>query len=169
MSPEDIRHGSDRPIQVSTTAERLPHLVRLPHIGHETQYQPCCGKLLCCGCLYEAFEADREKRLIPFCRTPYHTSDIELTKRIRKRIEANDDSAIYTLACFYRDGLYGVPENQERAMELFLRAGKLGNLYGHFKAGFNYMNGLGVQRNMNKAVHYFELAAMGGVVEARPI
>ena len=62
----------------------------------------------------------------PFCRTPEFTSDNERVERLKKRAEANDANAIYELGHCYRVGEVDLPQDSAKAMELWLRAGKLG-------------------------------------------
>ena len=52
-------------------------------------------------------------------------------------------------------------------MELWLRAGELGCAASYGAIADAYRNGEGVERDMEKAKHYYELGAMGGDVEAR--
>ena len=56
---------------------------------------------------------------------------------------------------------------QTNAFELYQQAGELGNAGAYFNIGNAYYNGRGVERDGKKAAHYYELAAMGGDVEAR--
>ena len=60
-----------------------------------------------------------------------------------------------------------MPPDPEKAVELWLRAGKLGCAVAYYSVGNAYINGEGVERDMKKAKHYYELAAMGGDVPAR--
>ena len=43
----------------------------LPPIG-EQRYQSCCGKTLCCGCIYAVYDRTPSHTIpvCPFCRTP---------------------------------------------------------------------------------------------------
>ena len=79
----------------------------------------------------------------------------------------DDAWAIYNLACIYQHGEYGLRQNMRKANELYLRAGKLGNAAGYNNVGYSYQNGLEAEKDLKKAKHYWELAAMGGNVEAR--
>jgi TPR repeat protein len=88
-------------------------------------------------------------------------------ERINKRVEADDAYAIYSLGCKYYDGIRGLPQDYEKAMELWLRAGELGYAGSYFNIGNSYYTGRGVESDIKKAVHYWELAAMKGDVDAR--
>ena len=132
------------------------------------QWKACCGKMLCMGCINAAFLADN-RRLCPFCRTPYHTSDGELMERIKKRADCDDAIAIHSLGCHYSKGEMGLPQDHNKAIELWLQAGELGCVEAYYNVGHRYYTGRGVESDVKKAVHFWELGAMGGVVKARHI
>ena len=132
----------------------------------ESQYQSCCGKRICIGCIYAHKKADN-RCLCPFCRTPPTTSDREEIERLKERAGADDSNAIRLLGCYYRDGEYGLRQNRNKAVKLFLRSGELGNIAAYNSVGVAYDNGQGVERDENKAKYYYELAAMGGSITAR--
>ena len=54
-----------------------------------------------------------------------------------------------------------------KANELYLKAGELGSAGAYFNLGIHYDNGEGVEIDMKKAKHFFELAAVNGHVKAR--
>jgi TPR repeat protein len=118
------------------------------------------------GCVHAAVMAD-DRRLCPFCRTPQLVSDGELIKRTRKRVKADDADALNHLGFCYDRGINGLPQDYNKAMELLLRAGELGCAMAYHKIAHSHLNGEGVERDEKKAKHYWELAAMGGHVEAR--
>ena len=132
-----------------------------------TSYNECCGTALCDGCWYGFAREDSERQLCPFCRLPASSSNEESMERLRKRVEVNDAGAIRQLGGYYYQGVMGLPQDLNRAMELYLKAGKLGNAMSYFNVGNFYCNGEGAEMDMKKAVHYWELAAMAGYVVAR--
>lgn len=92
----------------------------------------------------------------------------EQVKSFKKRIEAGDSHAMYELGCCYRDGDYGLPQDHDKAFELLLRAGELGHASAYNNIGKAYFLGEGnVEIDMEKAKHYWGLAAMSGNVNAR--
>ena len=141
--------------------------LRLPHLGTGSVYMSCCGKLVCRGCMFEVQKKDTVGGLCPFCRTPPPRSNKECIKRYNKQIELNDVNAISSVGCFYSDGRMGCPQNYAKALELWHRAAELGHIDAYFNIGMAYQDGEGVEENANKAIHYFELAAMGGNEMAR--
>ena len=74
---------------------------------------------------------------------------------------------MFCLGCDYADGDYGSPQDYEKALKLWHKAGELGNAKAYHNIGLAYNNGYGVERDEKKADYYFELAAMGGNVIAR--
>ena len=137
-------------------------MLPLPLEIAEQIYQTCCGKILCNGCIHAANTADN-RRLCPFCRTPQATSDEEMIKRMKERAEGGDAEAINMLGCYYRVGRYGFPQDHDKA----IGAGELGCVMSYGNVADAYYNGRGVERDMKKAIHYYELAAMGGDIAAR--
>ena len=109
----------------------------------------------------------REIGLCAFCRKPASRSYEEEVKRTKKLMEANNANAFYDFAGMYCDGIKGMHQNYEKANELFLRAGELGCAAGFYDLGNSYNFGRGVDIDKKKAKHFYELAAMGGDVDAR--
>ena len=148
-------------------------MIRLPSLITGRTYMACCGKLICCGCIYtvqsRAFEAGRLKEddICPFCRTPTPFSDEEINKRYKRRVELNDPIGMNGLASYYANGQYGIPQNQAKALELYRRAEELGNAEAYYNIGSAHIRGSGVEQDEKKARHYWELAARGVEVDQK--
>jgi len=144
--------------------------IRLPSLHTGLTYKSCCGKLICTGCIlapvYDHQGNKVDNRKCPFCRVSAPETE-EVIKRTKKRMEANDPIAIYNIGCWYDEGLYGLPQDYVKALELYHRAGELGYSKAYCNVGFAYDNGIGVEVDKKKALDYYELAAMGGDEEAR--
>ena len=67
----------------------------------------------------------------------------------------------------YRNGADGFPQNYDKALELFVRAGELGSANAYCSVGAAYEFGRSVDNDKKKAKHYCELAAMRGNAYAR--
>ena len=65
------------------------------------------------------------------------------------------------------DGLYSRSQDYNKALELWHRAAEIGYANAYNNIGFCYVNGHGVEVDKEKALHYYELAAMKGDVYAR--
>jgi len=140
--------------------------LRLPWFGNGKRYQSCCGKIICSGCLH-AMEKTNKRKLCPFCRIPSPATDKEIIKRVQKRVKRNDAAAIYNLGDYYYEGTKGLPQDHRKAFELYHRAAELGSAESMANMGRSYFFGEGVGRDVEKAMHYFELGAMMGDDGAR--
>ena len=123
----------------------------------------CCGKTICSGCIYAVARMDKEEKC-PFCRIPTFALVTDVVESLKKR---TDTQALYHLAWLYDEGIYGFSQDYAKALELWHRAAELGYTKAYCNIGCAYDNGRGVERNEKKAVHYYELAAMGGDELAR--
>ena len=144
--------------------------LRMPSLGSGRTYMSCCGNLICDGCVHAADLRDKKNAsLCPFCRTPPPITDEEVIERYEKRMELNDARAIHRLGAFYANGELGLPQSMTKALELWHRAGELGHNYNgsYCNIGNVYNLGVYVEKDIKKAVHYWELAAMGGNTAAR--
>jgi len=141
----------------------------LPSHEKGSIYKSCCGKTICSGCWYANVLIDIKKQLCAFCRTQAPKTEKESRRRIIKRIEAGDAVAIYNLGCDYTNGTDGYPIDYIKALELFQRAGELvGHAPSYYNIGNAYrFGGRGVEVDRKKAINNWELAAMGGDVQAR--
>ena len=149
-------------------------MIRLPTLPKGRVYMACCGKLVCGGCTHAPVYDDKGNRVdddkqneCPFCRTVAPKSYEKTIKRLEKRIELNDPTAIHNMGVYYSHGQFGLSQNDAKALELWHRAGELGHHKSYFNIGGVYNEGRGVEIDKQKALHYWELAAMGGDVEAR--
>jgi hypothetical protein len=125
----------------------------------------CCSVLICNGCIYANHikdETSRRDPRCPFCREPYITSPAEAERNTMKRIKAGDRVA------FRQKGCQGKKEqNYSVAVDLLKKAARMGDVEAHNQLGKLHHNGQGVERDMKKAVHHWEEAAIGGHPGAR--
>ena len=145
-------------------------MVRLPNLGRGIMYMACCGKMICTGCTHAPVYDDQGNivpDVCPFCRSLPFTSNEEAIERYEKRMELNDAQAIQNMGGHYSNGSLGLLRDHAKAFELFHRAGELGNAESHYIIAGAYRLGEGVERDEEKAKHYYELAAMGGSAKAR--
>ena len=156
-------------------------MLPLPTLLSGSQYSACCGKRMCCGCIHairmraakkfmgniKAGIRDIDEQKCAFCRTPEPRSDKEGINQIKKRVKANDTSAIqYLGTCFY-NGTDGLPQDRAKALELWHRAAELGNARAYLSIGAAYDHGNGVERDIKKANYYNQEAAVRGEIRAR--
>jgi len=135
--------------------------------GYQTEsFMACCGKSICIGCIY-AMEISEGKDLCAFCRTPPSSSNEEQIKRLHKLMDKGNANAFCSLGSCYFSGTHGLPQDRQRANELWLKGGELGHSDGYYNLGMSYRDGRGVEMNLKRTKHYWELAAMMGNVNAR--
>ena len=143
----------------------------LPAIVSGSVYKSCCGKIICCGCcrapVYDNLGNEINEKKCPFCRTPVPTSIEEYNERLQKRVELGGAWAISMLGNNYRCGQFGFPQDDDKALELFVWAGELGHAKAYCCVGHAYENGHGVEIDEKKANHYHKLAAIEGDIHAR--
>ena len=148
-------------------------MIRLPTLVSGRTYMNCCGKMICSGCIYSvqlrAALSGRRKEddICPFCRTSPAKKNEETIRRYEKRIELNDAYAIYNMGGYHARGLYGLPRNIAKGLELWHRAGERGSAEAHGCIGIAHDHGDGVERDLKKARHYWELAAINGDLQSR--
>jgi TPR repeat protein len=122
------------------------------------EYYACCGKSICKGCKYLFHESGNIGKC-PFCNSDRgNKTDEEIVGEVMRRAEANDPTSICLLANFYRAGIGGLQQDEERAMELFTRAADLGFSKAHSHLAGIYHEG----GDIKKAKFHYEAAAMAG-------
>ena len=140
--------------------------IRLPILNTGRRYKSCCGKTICSGCIHAPLYDNQGNEVAndkcPFCRVPTPSSNNEIIERVQKRMENDDAKAIYSIGNWYKDGKYGFVQDYTKALELYHRAAELGDAVAYCNIGYAYKSGEGVKRDMKKAEHYTELAAMAG-------
>ena len=141
-------------------------MLPLPSLFTGRKYKSCCGKIICSGCIHAVQMRDGGKGLCPFCRTPTPYQE-ELVEQYKKRMEVDDAEGIRNLGGCYSDGEFGLPQDHAKALELWHQAAELGSALSYYSIGVAYNISNGVGRGEKKAIHYWELAAMGGDTDAR--
>ena len=141
-------------------------MLPLPDDRHVT-FESCCGKEICNGCIYSMFEREGTIPPCAFCRTPHVTSEEEEVGRLKKLMEKGNAQAMNNVAGIYARGIIGMEQDWEKVNNLYLKAGELGYSAAYHNLGNSYLNGTGVEIDMKKAIHYYELAALNGSLSAR--
>ena len=100
-------------------------------------------------------------------RTPYASSNEKEIKRLKMRMNKGDAEAFSLLAGSYHRGNMGLPQDHQKCIELNLKAGELGCAKAYNNLGIYYARGIGVEIDQKKAKQCYELAAMGGYLDAR--
>ena len=142
-------------------------ILPLPYENKTSTFKSCCGKVICCGCIYAMQISEGGADLCAFCRTPLPSSDEDDIKRTKKLMDKGNGDAFYTLAGYYARGVLGIPQDWNKAHELWRKAGELGCTKAYYNLGVAYDQGMGVEVDKKQAKHYYELATMGGDITAR--
>ena len=94
-------------------------MIPLPTLNTGYKYYSCCGNTVCSGCVYAPIYDNRGEEIgkgwekCPFCRTPTTTSE-DYFERVKKRIDAGDAEAIFSLGCCYSKGEHGLCQDRAK-------------------------------------------------------
>jgi len=151
--------------------EECPICMLILPLMNQSSFYSCCGKIICDGCIFAMVVASGGGRrtgsdICPFCRTP-PCSDEEGIKRTKKLMDKGNGDAYNMLAGRYQNGTNGYPQDKTKANELYLKAGELGCAQGYFNLSNSYLEARGVEKDLDRAIHYWELAAMLGHAVSR--
>ena len=91
----------------------------LPSLETGIRCKACCGKIICSGCILALQIIDNDAKC-PFCRAPTSISDEERFEKIKKRVEMGDANAIHSFGCYYNQGICGLPQDLDKALEAWL-------------------------------------------------
>jgi len=125
----------------------------------------CCSQQICKGCSYTNAMREIEKNLVQrctFCRHPKPETQKGGENNCMKRVEANDPVALREFGNRRRN-----EGDHESAVEYWTKAAALGDVVAHYQLHISYQDGVGVEKDMKKAIYYAEQAAIGGNPEAR--
>ena len=126
-------------------------------------YFQCCGKGICRGCI-QSFSKFGNNDQCPYCKADRREkTEEEVIEEMMKRVEVNDPVTICFLANAYQFGRPGISRDEEKAMELYGRAAKLGSNEAHFQLGLYYNQ----RGELKKVKLHWEAAAMAGHEAAR--
>ena len=147
-------------------------LIPLPYNEDGLVFHACCGKVVCFGCVHANMKetirsGNYSESKCPFCRTPASNTDKGMIDKLHKGVERDDAASMKEMAMEYKHGTTGIKKDLAKAIELFLKAGKLGCADAYAQLGNMYRDGNGVEENPRKAKHYYELGAIGGSLNAR--
>jgi len=141
-------------------------MLPLPYENRISTFKTCCGKSICNGCIYE-MDMSGGKDLCAFCRTPPASSKKDKIEQLKKLMGKGNSQACLVLAFSHATGINNLPQDWQKAYELWLKGGELGCAWAYFNLGQSYRLGTGVEVDQKKAKYYYEVAAMMGHVHAR--
>ena len=128
----------------------------MPLDNQKSTFYSCCSKTICDGCDYASYISNRHPNNCPFCREPAADNE-EIDRRIMKRIEAGDPTAMSEMGTdCYHEGDY------DGAVKYWKMAAKLGDVEAHYHLGVMYERGRSVEKDEEKELYHYEIAAIGG-------
>ena len=141
----------------------------LPLRDSHNFFRPCCGKIVCCGCLYAEAETyakhgtDQAKVLkCQFCRTTYVDDDRYHVNQYTRLAEVGrNHEAMYLLGQRYFSGS-GVDQDVVKAVEWYRRAISAGNAKAATMLGLHYTRGVGLEQDIETGVSWLHIAALRG-------
>ena len=144
-------------------------MLPLPIDENRIKFQLCCKQTLCMGCVHAQIKEERKsgKRreeigACAFCGAPALISDDESNKALKTLAERNNVNAMNMIATYYIQGRKGFPKDANKAIEMYLKAAKLGYPGAYHNLGNIFYAGDGVERDVKKARHYYELGTIQG-------
>lgn len=132
-------------------------------------FMPCCGKMICCGCIYKNVKTENAKGVpikehkCAFCRQLIEPKSI--IKSAKKLMKRNNPHAFMRMADHYKTG-DGVFQSNTRALEMRICAAELGHADAFLEIADNYEEGIAVDQDWSKALGFYEVAAKKGSIEA---
>ena len=150
-------------------------MLPLPFKPSQKMFHSCCGKEICCGCVYAQLKEDRKSGkseedvgACPFCREPGPATDEITISRLINGMKKNYAGAFYSMGARYMKGEDGFPRDLAKAREMLLKAGELGlvDAYGALADSYEVIN-VEDEDILEKRRHYFELATIKDCIPAR--
>ena len=148
----------------------------LPFEDDQTYYNPCCGRVMCKGCVIKHFSAGSSGRgTCPFCYTARPKTDAEFLARTESRVETHKDGyCLFQLAVFYNNGLFGLQPQPQKALSLCRRSAEMGCPEACYSMAReydpnkqNHCQGVKQGGDWNTRIAYLKEAAKAGHLDAR--
>ena len=144
-------------------------MIPLPLSESELTFMTCCGKKICMGCTWKEVKNSEKKglrfeeQICAFCRRPEDENPIKSLKKLTKK---KNPTAFIRMGIHYKEG-DGDFQSDTKALEMFICSAELGHADAYSAIGIWYQ-GLGtvLERDLSKALEYYEIAAKKGSVHA---
>ena len=134
--------------------------------GVKGTYQPCCGKLICSGCMFATVWGKHHgnlKKCCIFCRSKDLSEEEELT-RCKERMNAGHAETFYYMGNI----MYHEKGDIDKALEMWNLGANLGHAASHHSIADVYLHEYGgKKKDDKKAQYHLEHAAIGGHEMAR--
>ena len=177
---EEELEGADLFAPLRPTDDCAIGLVPLSRVVSNSGHWACCGNIICVACINENEESIKKqneeksagKKLAltcPFCREPRPSSDGYI-RQLQARFLQNDHAAFTAMGDLYREGHYldyGLPRDDLKALDYYIRAVEHGSAPACTGIGKSYREGNGVAVDMERAALFERIGALRGDVCAR--
>jgi len=173
---EEELKGADLFVPLPPTEDCAICLVPLSRLPHNSSYWPCCGNMICTGCVEEnkaLIKKHNEKNPgkkvafpCPFCRELPPSSDGYI-RWIEARALKNDYIALRHLGSLFTQGNRGLPKDHLKALDCWIRAAELGSAEACGCIGISYREGNGVAVDKKRAGFFYRVGALRGNIVAR--
>ena len=174
---EEELKGADLFASLPPTEDCAICLVPLSPVTSDTLYKACCGKEICWACHKENDESIKKQNeeksadkkiafACPFCREPRPHSD-ETVRRLEARCLKNDHNALTLMGNLYRNGDRGLPKDDLKALDCWIRAVEHGSPEACGGIGISYYQGEGVAVDKERAALFERIGALRGQIVAR--
>ena len=146
-------------------------MLPLPFAASENIYCVTCGKTVCVGCVLSSAKvhikdggdvetASAKAMTCPLCRSNTALDgDKSALKALMKRANTVNHEAMYHLGRYYFDGEMGLRQDKAEGLKWYHRAIEAGSGKAALLLGGCYSNGDGVDKDIEKALEYFQKAA----------
>ena len=176
---EEELKGADIFVPLPPTEDCAICLVPLSRLLSETCYHACCGNEICKACAIEhdeSIEKQNEKKnsgkklafTCPFCRELIPTSyGQESMRQLQSRCLLNDHHALYLVGHKHLVGGNGVPKDDLKSLDYFIRAVELGSPQACVHIGNRRAEGNGMAVNKERVALFQRVGALRGSLAAR--
>ena len=177
---EEELEGADLFAPLPPTEDCAICLVPLSRAASNLDYWSCCGNMICVGCSREnqaVIKKQNEENAAKsktytcaFCREPQPSSDAMQVRQLEARALKNDHVALKALGGLFADGdhgLPGLPQDDLKALDRYIRAVELGSPEACGAIGASYDKGDGVAIDTERAALFERVGALRGDIVAR--
>ena len=172
---EEELKGADLFAPLPSTEDCPICLVPLSRLPENSGYRGCCGKWICTACdaenkalikkQNEENAAKSKPGTCPFCRTHTHSSD--LGSQLEARALKNDHVAFYNLGICFTKGICGLPKDDLKALDCWIKAVELGSSNACVSIAGFYSSGRGVSKDLEREHTFNTIGALRGSIIAR--
>jgi hypothetical protein len=166
---EEETKGADLFAPLPPTDDCAICLVPLSRMAPNSGYFACCGNLICVGCVEESLALIKKqngKNTCAFCREPQPSSDREYNRQLEARALKNDHMALMNLGLCFMNGSYGLPQDDLKALDYWIRAVEHGSDQACTRIGNSYDDGHSVAIDKKRAALFERVGALRGDILA---